>query len=87
MIWISVSRSGYLYIFVKNIYIIVDISDMNIFELPVKIEHILNLETLPNHHKDPFDRILIAQSLSEPLKLLTHDKLLQKYSADLIEYV
>ena len=64
-----------------------DISDMNIFELPIKIEHVLTLETLPNHHKDPFDRILVAQSLTEPLKLLTHDKILQQYSTDLIEYV
>lgn len=64
-----------------------DINNMSIFELPIKIEHILSLETLSNHHKDPFDRILIAQALTEPLKLLTHDKTLQKYSSDLIEYI
>ena len=64
-----------------------DLRDMNIFELSIKIEHILSLETLPNHHKDPFDRMLVAQALSEPIKLLTHDKTLSKYSTDLIEYV
>ena len=36
------------------------------------------------HHKDPFDRIIVAQALTEPLKLLTHDKMLHKYSPDLI---
>ncbi|HLX52673.1 MAG TPA: type II toxin-antitoxin system VapC family toxin [Aquella sp.] len=65
---------------------VVDLYKMNIFELPIEIEHIIKLEELPNHHKDPFDRILIAQALAEPIKLITHDKIILKYSPDLILY-
>jgi len=64
-----------------------DLYKMNIFELSIKIEHVIKLEELENHHKDPFDRILISQALAEPIKLLTHDKILQKYSPDLILFV
>lgn len=64
-----------------------DLYAMNIFELPIEIEHIFKLEELEYHHKDPFDRIMIAQALAEPIKLLTNDKTLLKYSPDLIAYV
>ncbi|MCC2624893.1 MAG: hypothetical protein K0R14_766 [Burkholderiales bacterium] len=66
---------------------VADLYKMNIFELPIEIEHILKLEELPNHHKDPFDRILIAQALAEPVKLITHDQALLAYSPDLVLYV
>jgi PIN domain nuclease of toxin-antitoxin system len=36
--------------------------------------------TLPHHHRDPFDRLLVAQALNEPLHLLTADALLRRYS-------
>ena len=48
-------------------------------ELSVTSIHAAEVEKLPHHHKDPFDRILIAQALSEPMILLTHDRLLGKY--------
>ncbi|WP_367106246.1 type II toxin-antitoxin system VapC family toxin [uncultured Psychrobacter sp.] len=48
-------------------------------ELPVLSKHTLLLESLPNHHKDPFDRLLIAQSLDENLTLITHDASIWKY--------
>ena len=35
---------------------------------------------LPLHHNDPFDRLLVAQALSEPLRLVTADPLLRRYS-------
>ena len=38
------------------------------------------LRTLPPHHGDPFDRMLVAQALCEPLRLLTHDATLAVYS-------
>jgi PIN domain nuclease of toxin-antitoxin system len=41
---------------------------------------------LPLHHRDPFDRMLVAQAISEPLRLLTHDKALKDYS-DLVVLV
>ena len=61
--------------------------NMNFFELPIEMVHIFKLEELENYHKDPFDRIMIAQALAEPIKLLTHNKILLQYSPDLIEYV
>ncbi|MBA3872058.1 MAG: type II toxin-antitoxin system VapC family toxin [Anaerolineae bacterium] len=47
--------------------------------LPLKIEHILFLDNLAPHHRDPFDRILIAQAISEGLTLITHDSTLSQY--------
>lgn len=48
-------------------------------ELPVTGEHAVNIDTLPTFHKDPFDRILIAQALVEGITLLTADKELARY--------
>ncbi len=51
--------------------------------LPIEAAHVMRLETLPPHHRDPFDRLLVAQSLEEKLPLLTCDSLLEPYGADL----
>lgn len=53
-------------------------------ELPIVNAHVALLETLPPHHADPFDRLLIAQALAEPLRLLTHDATLKHYSDSII---
>ena len=47
--------------------------------LPVRLEHIAALETLPPRHRDPFDRLLIAQAMAGQLALLTPDEAIQKY--------
>jgi PIN domain nuclease of toxin-antitoxin system len=52
--------------------------------IPLKLDHILRAETLPLHHRDPFDRLLIAQALEEDLAILTNDALFKKYPAKLI---
>jgi PIN domain nuclease of toxin-antitoxin system len=49
-------------------------------ELPVSSKHALLVAKLPMHHTDPFDRLLIAQAMSEPLHLLTADAQLKPYS-------
>jgi PIN domain nuclease of toxin-antitoxin system len=49
-------------------------------ELPVWSRHALLVADLPLHHTDPFDRLLIAQAISEPLHLLTSDPQLKPYS-------
>ncbi len=46
---------------------------------PVTTSHILTLEGLARHHDDPFDRMLVAMALTEPYRLLTHDKRLGVY--------
>lgn len=48
-------------------------------ELPITAVHAAATEQLPPHHSDPFDRILVAQAIAEPLRLLTHDRLLTRY--------
>jgi PIN domain nuclease of toxin-antitoxin system len=52
--------------------------------LPVSPEHAAAVEALPSHHTDPFDRLLVAQSLTEPLRLLTHDANVARYSDTVI---
>jgi PIN domain nuclease of toxin-antitoxin system len=48
--------------------------------LPVTIAHTMGVVSLPNHHRDPFDRILIAQALHEGLRLVTRDQEIAKYA-------
>lgn len=47
--------------------------------LPIAPEHAAAVEHLPDHHRDPFDRMLVAQATAEPLRLLTHDPLVLRY--------
>jgi PIN domain nuclease of toxin-antitoxin system len=47
--------------------------------LPIRYEHILQLEMLPPHHSDPFDRLLIAQAIAESLPILTDDAKMREY--------
>lgn len=55
----------------------------NAFEvLPVHLSHTLQVYGLPDHHRDPFDRLLIAQSKLEDLPLLTADPLIARYDID-----
>jgi len=49
-------------------------------ELAISARHAAMVHELPLHHRDPFDRLLIAQALSEPLRLLTADRALGQYS-------
>jgi PIN domain nuclease of toxin-antitoxin system len=53
-------------------------------ELPIANAHVSMLETLPPHHANPFDRLLVAQALTEPLRLLTHDAIVSQYSDSII---
>jgi PIN domain nuclease of toxin-antitoxin system len=49
-------------------------------ELPVRSAAALKVAALPHHHRDPFDRLLVAQALTEPAALYTADEQLQAYS-------
>lgn len=55
--------------------------DNGYHELPVTSEHAVAVDGLPPIHKDPFDRILIAQSIVEGVTLLTVDELVARYPA------
>ena len=52
--------------------------------LPMTVEHIYALHRLPLHHKDPFDRLLIAQALTEELPLASVDGVFSAYSVSTI---
>ncbi len=53
-------------------------------ELSVTSEHAVNVDALPPLHKDPFDRMLIAQALVEKLPILTADRQLAAYDVELL---
>lgn len=53
--------------------------------IPIQITHALKIEKLPLHHKDPFDRILIAQAKVENLTLITADQKIWQYKLSLIK--
>jgi PIN domain nuclease of toxin-antitoxin system len=50
-------------------------------ELPITSEHAVAIDGLPPIHKDPFDRLLVAQSMVEGITLLTSDPLVAQYPA------
>ena len=56
-------------------------ADSGFIDLPVLGEHTQALLSLPTLHRDPFDRILVAQAISEPMQLLTNDNVLREYSS------
>ena len=52
--------------------------------LPITYEHILRVESLPLHHADPFDRLLVAQALEEGLTILTADRTLSRHPVSIL---
>lgn len=52
--------------------------------LPIGLEHVLHVNELPHHHRDPFDRVLIAQAIVEQLTLVTADDTLRQYDVKLL---
>jgi PIN domain nuclease of toxin-antitoxin system len=67
-----------------EIYIPTRIASNQFEILPVQISHILKINSLPNFHKDPFDRLLIAQSLVENFSLITLDSAIAQYPVQTI---
>ena len=65
-------------------YLVKRLVENKIEILPVKLGHLLRLESLPAHHRDPFDRMLVAQSLEEDLPLVTADPIFEKYPVRVI---
>ena len=65
-------------------YVVSRMSRHRIQGLPVELRHALHVSKLPDHHGDPFDRILIAQSQLENLPILTADPLIARYPVELI---
>jgi len=62
------------------------IAKSGFLELPVSARHAMQLAHLPDIHRDPFDRMLVAQAMCEPLRLLTADAHVARYS-ELVDMV
>jgi PIN domain nuclease of toxin-antitoxin system len=52
--------------------------------MPLQLSHAANVWTLPDHHKDPFDRLLVAQALVEGLSLVTGDRKVGRYPVKIV---
>ena len=61
--------------------------DNGYIELPITSEHTAGVASLPNHHKDPFDRLLVAQATVEGITLLTNDANVAAYTASPVQLV
>ena len=60
-------------------YVLSKLAENRIERLPISIDHLLALERLPMHHRDPFDRMLIAQSMEEGWPIITVDPVFKQY--------
>lgn len=65
-------------------YLISKMTANGVSVLSIQLEHVLRVEQLPMHHRDPFDRILIAQALEEGLPIITADPLFSRYPVEVI---
>lgn len=61
-----------------------EINQSSINLLSIKLEHFYINATLPLHHKDPFDRLIIAQSIAENISIITVDSAFENYSVNII---
>jgi len=69
----------------EPIAFIVDQMRINAIQsLPIQMNHALHVSTLPQHHRDPFDRLLIAQAQLEELPVLSSDRQLAHYKVEVI---
>ncbi len=68
-----------------GIYVPARIRTLGFKPLSISLGHALAVRTLPNHHNDPFDRIMVAQAQVEALTLVTHDPIVLKYPVSTLE--
>lgn len=65
-----------------EVYIAEVLSGMDIHALDVSLVHAIEAGRLPQHHRDPFDRMLVAQANAEQMVLLTADCIFEKYKVE-----
>ena len=85
-LWEMVIKAGLGKLDVDFSRLLTRMNTAGIRELSVTWRHAMAVRPLPNHQRDPFDRMLIAQAISEPLRLITGDARLCAYS-DLVMLV
>ncbi|AQV96984.1 PIN domain nuclease [Cupriavidus necator] len=79
-IWEASIKAGLGKLDVDVNLLVSEIEASGFSELPVRAVHAAMVRDLPDIHRDPFDRLLVAQALSEPLRLVTSDGHLSKYT-------
>lgn len=65
-------------------YVISKLAENRIETLPISLDHLLAFERLPMHHRDLFDRLLIAQALGENLPIISSDSHFSRYPVEVI---
>ena len=60
-------------------YLIKELKELGIHLLPIEAEHLLEFVNLPLIHRDPFDRLLIAQALEQQIAMVSRDPLIEAY--------
>lgn len=58
--------------------------ELNIYTLPLEEKEALLLDSLPSHHRDPADRLLICQALEHNIPIITNDKLIRQYDVETV---
>ncbi|MBN3733153.1 type II toxin-antitoxin system VapC family toxin [Burkholderia sp. Tr-20390] len=84
-IWEASIKAGLGKLDVDVNELVAEISAAGFVELPVRVAHAAMVRGLPDIHRDPFDRLLVAQAMTEPLRLVTADGHLAKYTDLVIE--
>jgi PIN domain nuclease of toxin-antitoxin system len=65
-------------------YISSQMESNRVSSLPIRLPHLIEIETLPPVHRDPFDRMLVAQARAEDIPILTSDPAIRKYNVDVL---
>lgn len=65
-------------------FVLDQITENGFLMLNIELRHVAIVESLPFHHRDPFDRLLIGQAISDKLTIITADSMFSKYDAKLI---
>lgn len=60
-------------------FILNELQENSIEQMGIHFQHVIKVRSLPFHHRDPFDRLLIAQALVEDIPILSSDKIFEKY--------
>ena len=66
-------------------YIVARLAANQIDALPIRPLHAIRAAGLPMHHRDPFDRMLVAQAQLEGLELMTHDVVMRRYEVEILK--
>ena len=67
-----------------NTYLLRQLTENYTSVLPVHLSHALRVYALPDHHRDPFDRLLVAQAIVEEIPLLSADPRIARYPVEVV---